>query len=126
MPDGADDFSLECIDVAIDFGISGQYVTRFTDQAAVFRGYPAIVRTDNGPGIFMDWTQSHGVRHILIEPGRPMQNGYIESLNAKFRDDCLNEHWFETLVQARSPSLHGSRPSMRVSPHSSCRRISPL
>ena len=102
----ADDFSHECVDIAVDFGISGQYVTRLLDQAALFRGYPATVRTDNGPEFtsraFMGWTQSHGIRHILIEPGRPMQNGYIESFNGKFRDECLNEHWFETLAQARS------------------------
>jgi putative transposase len=45
----ADDFSHECVDIAVDYGISGQYVTRLLDQAALFRGYPAAVRTDNGP-----------------------------------------------------------------------------
>lgn len=102
----ADDFSHECVDISVDYGISGQYVTRLLDRAATFRGYPVAVRTDNGPEFtsraFIAWTQSHGVRHILIQPGRPMQNGYIESFNGKFRDECLNEHWFETLSQARS------------------------
>jgi putative transposase len=42
----------------------------------------------------------HGIRHILIQPGRPMQNGYIESFNGKFRDECLNEHWFMSLQDA--------------------------
>ncbi len=68
--------------------ISGQYVTRILDQAALFRGYPAAVRTDNGPEFtsraFMAWALKHGIRHILIEPGRPIQNGYIESFNGKF------------------------------------------
>lgn len=45
----ADDFSHECVDIAVDYGISGQYVTRILDQAAIFRGYPDAVRTDNGP-----------------------------------------------------------------------------
>ena len=102
----ADDFSHEAVDIAADYGISGQYVTRLLDQAALFRGYPAAVRTDNGPEFtsraFIAWAQSHGIRHILIEPGRPMQNGYIESFNGRFRDECLNEHWFETLHQART------------------------
>ena len=79
----ADDFSHECVEIGIDFGISGEYVTRMLDQAARFRSYPLAVRTDNGPEFtsrkFMAWAQSHGIRHILIEPGRPMQNGYIES-----------------------------------------------
>ena len=102
----ADDFSHECVDLVVDYGISGEYVTRLLDRAAVFRGYPSVVRTDNGPEFtsraFIAWSQGHGVRHILIEPGRPMQNGYIESFNGKFRDECLNEHWFQTLRQART------------------------
>jgi putative transposase len=81
----ADDFSHECVDIAVDYGISGQYVTRLLDQAALFRGYPLAVRTDNGPEFtsraFMAWATAHGVRHILIQPGRPMQNGTIESFN---------------------------------------------
>ena len=72
----ADDFSHECVDIAVDYGISGQYVTRLLDQAAIFRGYPLAVRTDNGPEFtsraFMAWATAHGVRHILIQPGRPM------------------------------------------------------
>ena len=87
----ADDFSHECVDIAVDFGISGQYVTRLLDQAAIFRGYPLAARTDNGPEFtsraFLAWTTLHGIRHILIQPGRPMQNGYIESFNGKFRDE---------------------------------------
>jgi putative transposase len=80
---------------------------RIVDVAQVRRrfGYPLAVRTDNGPEFtsraFMAWATAHGVRHILIQPGRPMQNGYIESFNGKFRDECLNEQWFETLPQAR-------------------------
>jgi len=84
----ADDFSHECVDISVDYGISGQYVSRLLDRAATFRGYPTAVRPDNGPELtsraFIAWAQSHGVRHILIQPGRPMQNGYIESFNGKF------------------------------------------
>ena len=84
---------------------SGAYVVRVLDQAARFRGYPRAVRTDNGPEFtsraFIAWTQQHGIQHLLIEPGRPMQNGYIESFNGKFRDECLNEHWLTSLIQSR-------------------------
>lgn len=125
----ADDFSHECVDLSVDYGISGQYVTRLLDRAAVFRGYPAAVRTDNGPEFtsraFIGWAQSHGVRHILIEPGRPMQNGYIESFNGKFRDECLNEHWFQTLKQARNTITEWRRDYNEVRPHSSIGRIPP-
>ena len=44
---------------------------------------------------------THGIRHILIQPGRPMQNGYIESFNGKFRDECLNFLWLESLEEAK-------------------------
>ncbi len=125
----ADDFSHECVDIAVDYGISGQYVTRLLDQAAIFRGYPLAVRTDNGPEFtsraFMAWATSRGVRHILIQPGRPMQNGYIESFNGKFRDECLNEQWFETLPQARTCIAEWRRDYNEVRPHSSLGRIPP-
>ena len=125
----ADDFSHECVSIAVDWGISGQYVTRLLDQAAVFRGYPLAVRTDNGPEFtsraFMAWASAHGIRHILIEPGRPMQNGYIESFNGKFRDECLNEQWFETLHHARSIITLWRQDYNQVRPHSSCQRMPP-
>jgi putative transposase len=74
----ADDFSHECVEITADFGIGGQYVTRLLDQAAIFRCYPKAVRTDNGPEFtsraFIGWAQTHGIRHLLIEPGKPMQS----------------------------------------------------
>jgi putative transposase len=125
----ADDFSHECVDLVVDWGISGLYVTRLLDRAAIFRGYPLAVRTDNGPEFtsraFMAWAHSHGVRHILIEPGRPMQNGYIESFNGKFRDECLNEQWCETLHQAKSAITAWRKDYNEVRPHSSVGRIPP-
>ena len=125
----ADDFSHECVDIAVDFGISGQYVTRLLDQAAIFRGYPVAVRTDNGPEFtsraFLAWATLHGIRHILIQPGRPMQNGYIESFNGKFRDECLNEQWFQSLPQARDCIAEWRKDYNEVRPHSSLGRIPP-
>jgi len=125
----ADDFSHKCVDIAVDWGISGEYVTRLLDRAALFRGYPVAVRSDNGPEFtgraFMGWAQAHGIRHILIEPGRPMQNGYIESFNGKFRDECLNEQWFQDLQQARSAIKTWRQDYNEVRPHSSCGRVPP-
>ena len=125
----ADDFSHESVDIAVDHGISGAYVVRVLDRAACFRGYPRAVRTDNGPEFtsraFIAWTQRHSIEHLLIEPGRPMQNGYIESFNGKFRDECLNEQWFTSLTQARDVIAAWRRDYNEVRPHSSCGRISP-
>ena len=93
-----DDCTQEAIDLAVDFGISGHYVTRILDQAARFRGYPKAIRTDQGPeftGKALDqWAYEHGIQLKLIQPGKPTQNAFIESINGKFRDECLNEHWF--------------------------------
>ena len=101
-----DDCTKEAIDLVVDFGISGQYVTRILDQAARFRGYPAAIRTDQGPeftGKALDeWAYRHRVQLKLIQPGKPTQNAYIESFNGKFRDECLNEHWFQSLAHARA------------------------
>ena len=110
--------------------MGGRYVTRVLDQAACFRGYPRAVRTDNSPEFtshaIMAWAQQHGIRHPLIEPGKPMQNGSIESCNGKFRDECLNEQWFTTLPQARDVISDWRRDYNKVRPHSNCGRIPPV
>ena len=70
---------------------------------------PAVIRTDNGPEFtgkaMLNWAHRNGVVLRLIEPGKPNQNAYVESFNGRFRDECLNEHWF---VEPRSRS-HGDR-----------------
>ena len=115
--------------MAVDFGMGASYVTRLLDEAAQFRGYPQAVRTDNGPEfiakVFLAWTQSHQVKHILIQPGCPAQNAYIESFNGSFRDECLNEHWFTSLAEARAESARWRRDFNEVRRHSSIGRISP-
>ncbi len=124
-----DDFSHECVDIAVDRGIGGQYVVRVLDQVARFRGYPQAVRTDQGPEFtsraFMAWAQAKGVRHILNQPGKPTQNAYIESFNGKFRDECLNEHWFQSLKQARVEIARWRIDYNELRPHSSCGRMPP-
>lgn len=101
-----DDFTKESVDLVADFGISGLYVTRVLDQASRFRGKPMAIRTDQGPeftGKALDqWAYRNGVQVKLIQPGKPTQNAYIESFNGRFRDECLNDHWFTSLAHARS------------------------
>ena len=113
----ADDFSHECVDITADFGIGGEYVTRLLDRAAQFRGYPQAIRTDNGPEFisraFMTWAQKHGIQHLLIQPGSPTQNAYIESFNGTFRDECLDENWFESLIKRAKRSTTGERTTTR-------------
>lgn len=124
-----DDFSREAVDIAVDYGISGAYVVRLLDQATCFRGYPQAVRTDQGPEFtcraFMAWAHAHGIEHLLNVPGKPTQSAYIESFNGKFRDECLNEHWFESLGQARREVASWRRQYNELRPHSSIGRIPP-
>ena len=125
----ADDYTHESVDITVDHGISGGYVVRVLEQAARFRGYPRAIRTDGGPEFtsraFLGWAHARGIEHLLIEPGKPTQNAYIESFNGKFRDECLNEHWFETLAQARIEIATWRRDYNEVRPHSSCNRMPP-
>jgi putative transposase len=117
-----DDFSKESVDLAVDFGISGHYVTRVLDQAARFRGYPKAIRTDQGPeftGQALDqWACLHGVELKLIQPGKPTQNAFIESFNGRFRDECLNDHWFTSLAEARILIAAWRRDYNQHRPHS--------
>ena len=91
-----DDFTKECLTITAAFGISGVQVTRILDRIALFRGYPATIRTDQGPEFTCraldQWAFEHGVELRLIQPGKPTQNGFIEGFNGRFRDECLNEH----------------------------------
>jgi putative transposase len=117
-----DDFSKEVVDLAVDFGISGQYVTRVLDQAARFRGYPKAIRTDQGPeftGKALDqWGYKNGVQLKLIQAGKPTQNAFIESFNGRFRDECLNDHWFTSLLEARILIASWRRDYNQHRPHS--------
>ncbi len=104
-PTCVDDFTKGCLTITIAFGISGVQVTRILDSIALFLGYPATIRTDLGPEFTCcaldQWAFEHGVELSVIQPGRPAQNGFIESFNGRFRDECLNEHWFSDTVHAR-------------------------
>jgi transposase InsO family protein len=80
-------------------------VTRVWDRLALERGLPAVLRTDNALEFcgraMLTWAHTRGVTLRLVEPGKPNQNAYIESFNGRFRDECLNEHWFTSLAHAQ-------------------------
>jgi putative transposase len=124
-----DDFSKEAVDIVVDHTISGDYVTRALDQAARFRGLPRAIRTDQGPeftGRALDqWAYRNGVDLKLIQAGKPTQNAYIESFNGKFRDECLNEHWFSTLAEARVLINEWRRDYNEERPHSMLNYLTP-
>ena len=100
-----DDYTRECLWIEADTSLSGPRVTRVLDCVAELRGHPASLITDNGPefaGLALErWAHDRRVTHRFITPGKPSQNGYIESFNGKLRDECLNENEFINLQHAR-------------------------
>jgi len=100
-----DDATHESVLLRPERAISGIMVTRILDELALTRGLPKIIRTDNGKEFcgraMLTWAHEHGVTLRLIEPGKPNQNAFIESFNGRFRDECLNEHWFLNLDHAK-------------------------
>lgn len=124
-----DDFSRECLAIEVGTSLPGLVVTRVLDRVAATRGYPAVIVTDNGPefrGREMDaWAFRHGIRLHFIDPGKPMQNGFVESFNDKFRYECLNAEWFGGLDDARTRVELWRREYNERRPHRSIGRIPP-
>jgi len=100
-----DDATHESVAIEVERAIGGQSLTRILDQIALNRPLPQAIRTDNGKEFcgqaMLTWAHARGVKLFLIEPGKPNQNAYIESFNGRFRDECLNEHWFTSLSHAK-------------------------
>jgi putative transposase len=124
-----DEFTRESLDIAADYGISGEYVSRVLDQILQFRGLPRAIRTDQGPEFTsraMDrWAYRRRVALKLIAAGKPTQNAFIESFNGKFRDECLNDHHCNNLAHARVLIADWRRDDNETRPHSSLGRIPP-
>ena len=100
------------------------------DGIAAVRGYPKEITVDNGTEFFsqaMDhWAHRHGVKLDFIRPGRPMENGFIESFNGKLRDECLNAELFLDLVDARRKLDAWREDYNQNRPHSSIGNLTPL
>jgi len=101
-----DDCTRECLAIEVDTSITGVRVQAVLERLGDTRGLPQSITVDNGPefdGKVLDqWSYRTGVRLSFIRPGKPNENAYIESFNGKFRDECLNEHWFISIAHARS------------------------
>ena len=118
-----DDFNRECLAAEVDTSIRGARVVGVLERLREFRGLPQILVMDNGPefaGQALDvWAYEQGVKLRFVEPGKPVQNAFIESFNGKMRDECLNEHWFISLREARETIEAWRRDYNEVRPHTS-------
>ncbi len=101
-----DDFSRECLAAVVDTSLSGIRVARELDRIAEMRGYPCMGVSGNGTELtsnaILKWQEDRKVEWHYIAPGKPMQNGFVESFNGRMRDELLNEHLFDTLRHARN------------------------
>lgn len=101
-----DDLTRECPLLVVDRSLPARRVVEALDALLLLRGRPTTIVCDNGPefvSLLLDqWASLHQVRLDFIRPGRPVENCYIESFNGKLRDECLNQHHFHTLAEART------------------------
>lgn len=125
-----DDYSREMIGQLVSVSISGRQVARFLSQLIEQRDRPNKVICDNGTEFtskaMFFWSKETGVTLGFIQPGKPTQNAFVESLNGKFRNECLNQHWFRTLDEARYEIELWREHYNHVRPHSSLNYMSPV
>jgi putative transposase len=115
-----DEFSREALAVHVAHSIPAMGVIEVLKQLREERGLPGVIIPDNGSEFtsraFDAWAYARGVKIDYIQPGKPMQNGFVESFNGTLRDECLNLHWFVTLEMRGRRSRAGGRTTTRCAP----------
>jgi len=124
-----DIFTKECLALEVDTSINGHRVTWVLDWLILTRGCLEVITTDNGPefaGITLDqWAYRHQVRLDFIKPGKPIQNAFIESFNGRLRHECLNQHYFSTLPEAKKIIEDWRLEYNAFRPHGSLKGLTP-
>ena len=126
-----DAYTRESLAIEVDTSLPGARVARVLDRVIAERGAaPVEIRLDNGPELTSraldQWAYERGVSLRFIEPGKPVQNAYIESFNGRLRDECLNEHWFLTLAHAQETIEDWRIDYNQRRPHSALGNLTPL
>jgi putative transposase len=124
-----DHFSRECVWLEVADHLPAEVVTAALDAAIAHRRKPAVLTLDNGTEFtsrhFDAWAHQEGIQLDFIAPGRPVQNTYIESFNGRLRDECLNQHWFRSLTEARDAIVAWREEYNKTRPHSSLDDVPP-
>jgi len=124
-----DQWSRESPALEADFSLTGERVAMVFSRLGETRGLPAVIQSDNGSEFnsrhLDQWVYEHGVRWQFIEPGKPIQNAFIESFNSRFREECLNEHLFVSLADARRKIEQWRIVYNQERPHSSLGYLTP-
>jgi putative transposase len=117
-----DDYTREWLAIEVDRSLPGLRVTRVLERLRHTHGLPQSIVLDNGPefaGRTLEaWAYAAKVTLCFIRPGKPIENAYVESFNGKFRDECLNEHWFISLADAQAQIEAWRVDYNTVRPHS--------
>ena len=125
-----DDYSREMVGQLVSTSIAGQQVARFLDQLGEARSLPPMIVCDNGPEFtskaMFFWAKERNATLGFIQPGKPTQNAFVESLNGKFRNECLNQHWFRSLEEARWEIELWQKHYNQVRPHSALGYLPPV
>jgi len=124
-----DDFTRECLCIEADFSLPGPRVTRTLDRLIWTFGKPREIVVDNGPEFrskhTQKWAEEHGIYLHFIDPGKPIQNAFVESFNGKFRDECLNDNWFVDIQEAQEITERWRTDYNTERPHSSLNYSTP-
>ncbi len=117
-----DDYNRRCLAAEVDTSLPGGRVVRVLERLRELQGLPEVLVMDNGPEFASQaldvWAYQQSLKLRFIEPGKPIQSALIESFNGKFRDECLNEHWFVSLQDPREKIEAWRRDYNEVRPHS--------
>jgi putative transposase len=118
-----DAYTRECVALEVDTSFASRRVTRVLDGIVAERGQPLALRCDNGPEFtsrhFLAWAVERGIEVIHIQPGKPTQNGRIESFHGRLREECLRGSWFQNLFDARRKIAAWRKEYNEERPHSS-------
>lgn len=124
-----DEHTRECVAIHVAHSIPSVRVIEVLERLRAERGLPEVIITDNGSEFtsraFDAWAYARGIRIEHIQPGKPVQNAFIESFNGTLRDDCLNMHWFLSLENAKMEIEDWRREYNQYRPHSSLGGLTP-
>ena len=125
-----DVFTKECLEIKVDTSIGGEMVVIVLDRLISYHGKPKVIRTDNGSEFMSKavdaWAYKNGVKQDFISPGKPVENHYIESFNGRFRDECLNMHYFTSLKEAKEVIEMWREDYNNVRPHKTLAQQTPM
>lgn len=125
-----DDYNRESLWVEIDTSLPALRVIRVLERLIEMRGKPLRIRVDNGPEFISDllklWCQEHGIEILFIQPGKPVQNAFIERNNGSLRKELLDVYHFFTLDEVRSTAEEWRQDYNSSRPHQALGFVPPL